>query len=396
MSGLGYNGNQRDISSMNSRWQRNLNQDSRGIISITVTVVFILVISLIVLGFSQVSQRNGKLALDRELSTQALYAAEAGVNDVRNAIAGYIDNPSSNPTFAASAGLPFPEQDKCNGTVQHSYNKNEGRVDGSDDSVRYTCLLVSRPPNLEATNVSDRSLIWPLVAEGGASPNIEVTEIHWSRASGAPTNLDASNCPGVGEHISTTGASSWASRCPFGILRVDLIKNDPAVIQSAQDAAAATMTVYVYPYQGTPPTASTFNYTSGEANIYGPTSMVTQGKVGRATCTKEECTLTLTGLDFPKAYVRIKSLYQPASTVRMERQGTGTFKDAQILIDVTARAQDVVRRIQARAPLTGTTSKEASKFFSDYGIESTGSICKRYHTSPALGEQAVPTGYGCP
>ena len=53
--------------------RRELNE--QGIVSITVTMVFILVISLTVLGFSQVVQRNSRQALDRQLGEIVLEQA---------------------------------------------------------------------------------------------------------------------------------------------------------------------------------------------------------------------------------------------------------------------------------------------------------------------------------
>src|SRR5690606_8755556 len=58
----------------------------RGVASLMVTTVLILVIGLIVIGFSQVSQRNQRETLDRQLSTQAFYAAESAVNSVQSMV----------------------------------------------------------------------------------------------------------------------------------------------------------------------------------------------------------------------------------------------------------------------------------------------------------------------
>jgi Tfp pilus assembly protein PilX len=52
-----------------------------GMVAIMVTMILMIVISLIVVGFAQISRRNQRQALDRQLSTQAFYAAETGVND---------------------------------------------------------------------------------------------------------------------------------------------------------------------------------------------------------------------------------------------------------------------------------------------------------------------------
>lgn len=43
-----------------------------------ITIVMMVVISLIVVGFTQVANRNRRQSLDRQLSTQAFYVAESG------------------------------------------------------------------------------------------------------------------------------------------------------------------------------------------------------------------------------------------------------------------------------------------------------------------------------
>ena len=55
-------------------------------VAILVTMNLMIVISLIVLGFAQISRRNQRQSLDRQLSTQAFYAAETAVNDAADLI----------------------------------------------------------------------------------------------------------------------------------------------------------------------------------------------------------------------------------------------------------------------------------------------------------------------
>jgi len=350
--------------------------DERGIISITVTVIFVMVISLIVLGFSQVSQRNGKLALDRQLSAQANYAAEVGLNDAMKKISEYIDSGYSS---VSGEGKLFPPQDECEG----EYTQNGGRVYGSDDTVRYTCLLVSEPPDLVATPGTDTSVVWPLNAAPGKT--LVTTEVSWRRA--ANTNgLSVSNCEDVGHHVSP---AVWAANCPFALVRVDFIAADK--VANAKEAAKATMTMFLYPRSGG---TSEYAYSS-VVNPYG--TGAPQAITGYASCNESECVTEITGLDtIPSAYIRIKPFYQPFSVVRAESTGS-ELVGGQVQIDVTGKAQDVLRRIQGRVSISGSSSKEASKYFSDYSVESSESVCKRFNVSGRLGNSAtgIPSGSGC-
>ena len=54
------------------------NQD--GLVSIIIVVILMIVISIIVLSFAKVVRNEQRQTLDRQLSTQAYYAAESGVN----------------------------------------------------------------------------------------------------------------------------------------------------------------------------------------------------------------------------------------------------------------------------------------------------------------------------
>jgi hypothetical protein len=50
------------------------------------------------------------------------------------------------------------------------------------------------------------------------------------------------------------------------------------------------------------------------------------------------------------------------------------MEGAQAVIDSTGKAQDVLRRIQVNVPLRATSQNELS----DYAIQSTDAICKRF------------------
>ena len=60
--------------------------DQKGMAAILITLIMMIVISLIVLGFAQITRHDQQQALDKQLSTEAFYAAESGINDAINAI----------------------------------------------------------------------------------------------------------------------------------------------------------------------------------------------------------------------------------------------------------------------------------------------------------------------
>src|SRR5687767_10949862 len=176
-----------------------------GMVSIMTTMVLMIVISLIVLGFAQLSRRNQRETLDRQLSTQAFYAAESGVNDVRELIQNAI----------ATGTVTVPEKDDCTGSGPAGFYASLNPDIDAPKSVKYTCVLVDASPEvLRYSDVGTTSIVVPLISAGG---NFSTLKFDWqSKITGNPTT----GCP------TTTGSifsptSSWT--CGYGVLRVDLV-----------------------------------------------------------------------------------------------------------------------------------------------------------------------------
>jgi Tfp pilus assembly protein PilX len=349
-----------------------------GMVSITVTVVFIVVISLVVLGFSQVSRRNSRETLDRQLSSQAFYAAETGARDVQNKIAGMIDR-----------GEEIVAQTECEDTEK--YTRQEGRVGDKSDSV-YTCLLVDpTPKTLDYSNVgSGTSIVVPLNSTSGA---LNQNEIVWKRSAANKPENKINNCPSI------KGGTQWTNfpkstdwKCPFGVIRIELMPVNSTTLSSADAAGNNSMVLFAYPQQGNiaDPTLVTYNINDLRSN---------QGRVIAAKCNDDECRIKINGLSFSNAYMRVRTMYADTSNFQVRADGfnasvdgpnsdsevtTGnSFKNGQVVIDVTAKSQDVLRRIQVRGSLTGGTSRTDSGSFSDFAIRSNDSICKRFEVAPA-------------
>src|SRR5687768_8797387 len=100
----------------------------QGMAAIFVTMIMMIVISLIVLGFAQVSRREARDSLDRQLSTQAYFAAETGVNDAVEVI-------------KSSGAGSIPEKTSCEYSGPE-YDASKAVID-STNNVSYTCLLVT-------------------------------------------------------------------------------------------------------------------------------------------------------------------------------------------------------------------------------------------------------------
>lgn len=320
-----------------------------GLVSIMVTLILMIVISLIVLGFAQISRRNQRQALDRQLSTQAFYAAETGVNDVR----ALIDN-------AMAAGNPIPPKPDCtggSGAAATFYAGLNPDLDGdAADEAEYTCVMVNpTPQTLLYGDVGTRSTIIPLVSASGA--NLSRVTFTWQTKDDTATPTD--NCPTTEAGIFSP-ASSWT--CGYGVLRVDLVPTSGnfnyATLQNN------TMTTFFVPLR-TGGGSSTAYAAGGGNNLIG------------VACNNTQCSYTISGLSTNQYHMRISSLYKSVSLQVNAFDGSGgglALADAQAIIDATGKAQDVLRRIQVHVPLTASSQNQ----YSDYVLESTDAICKRF------------------
>lgn len=323
-----------------------LKTDQSGMVSIMVSLVLMIVLSLVVLGFAQISRRNQRVTLDRQLSTQAFYAAESGVNDAVNAI--------------KAAGKADPKTN-CSPATSGIYN-GISNVLNAANQVSYSCLLVDpTPPSLQYTTIKSSGTIVPIISASGA--NISKITLVWHSDAQSPLS-GCSASFGVGSFLPAT-PSGW--RCGYGVLRFDLVKANGN--QSANGYQSNTMTTFAVPLSGG----------GGNQITFGPNANATT----TVSCTANNCTLTIVGLNSNTYFMRVSSIYHDASNLIVtpsDAAGTALqTTSAQALIDSTGKAQDVLRRIQVRIPYNGSSSDNQLPM---NGLGSTDSICKRFSIMP--------------
>lgn len=337
-----------------------IRQSQAGMVAIMTTLVLMIVISLIVLGFAQISRRNERESLDRQLSTQAFYAAESGVNDVRRLIQN-----------AAAAGTAIPEKTTCTGTAGGFYASLSPTIDVTQN-VKYSCLLVdASPKELTYSSVGQPSVIVPMTSASGAP--FSTMKLTWKPKGLAPTAV-LPGCPTSTANIfhttNTLVSPHWT--CGYGVLRFDLVPTDGALTMGGLQGA--TMTTFVVPQRlGAPSPASI---------PYAPVAVHTNDVRG-VNCTADSCNIDVTGLSATSYYLRISSIYREVSLNICMADAPGNCMEvsgAQAIIDSTGRSQDVLRRIKVNIPLRSDSTNQLS----DYAIQSTDSLCKRYSIMTGL------------
>lgn len=309
-----------------------LNQ--KGLVSIVVTMIIMTILSLITIGFAQIMAKEQRQALDRQLSSQAFYAAESGINDALANPAGYSDISCSSADVEASLGIRVP----C--ITYKDVTEN----------LRYDAISID--PHTPT--------VFPLPA-GTASFSILFNN---SQPNANPQLNRADD--------SLPAFNAWNAKP--GVLKVQIIpftNND-----TQNDISTNSGMSFVIPRAaGTSP----YDMSSISGASFGTTT--------QADCTAAGCTVSFDGIDTTANSVTVvlSSMYIENSAEINAFGSLGNpldFDRVQALIDSTGRTADVVRRIQIRKPLIPSYPVPAG------ALESTGNgpadgICKQFSTSPA-------------
>ena len=342
-----------------------MRRNQSGMISLIICMMLMIVISLMTLSFATLSRREQRQALDKQLSTQAFYAAETGINDASKAI---LDNPSA-----------VGDISDCDTTSQAKINPSgisSGILDATSNVSR-TCVFVDQTPSQIDDVVGESASTVFLISATG----LTALDIYWE-------NDSAVSSPVFPPTIDTAaGALSqdvgWNSSTPV-VLTVQLI---PFPTTGTNRAAIAGGLIYVLGY----PTSSTTNQTATTTNLNG--RLMGGGCATSNTSTPNnwprQCKITINGLS-GQYYIILKSTYDPVHAT-VEGRDAGNvrlpFVGAQVLIDSTGRANDVTKRIKIYRPLRASANLPSSV------LEIGDDLCKRLQTEPSntTTDSAIPS-----
>ena len=327
--------------------------NEEGIVSIVVTLIIMIVLTLIVTGFAQLARREQREALDRQLSAQASYAAESGINALKAALPYISANVTSrkdcNENTLVEAGKPNP------------FTSTSATL---SDNSSYTCLLFNRQPKelIFQSIGADDAVIAPISLKDSSGNSIPLSNLNisWKAKTGSTTV----NNKGLGKFPK---AQEWGDS--IGILRLDLIPIPDSTGISSAGLDAATKSFLLQPQA------------SGEVErIIGS---INNGDIIGVTCSSGNCSFNIKGLDQKKYYLRMRSIYNP-SNVTLNNQVPGgvaktdVFSGAQIEIDSTGRAADVLKRIKVRiVDPNSSVSTTSGPNFPEYVFSSKDNLCKR-------------------
>ena len=343
---------------------KKLQKDQQGIVSILVSIVLVIILSLVVTSFSVLMRREQRQVLDRQLSTQAFYAAETGVNDAINKLK---DNP----------GLSSNDCDSTSAIVNAKDLGNDSKL---------TCVLIeNKVEDVQFSPIdTNTSKIVKLNVPTARSLNFS-----WQPSEKADNHEYAQNVPkglvtepiDVNDHkLPTSKSGSQYARQvrDSGILRLSIIPIHNGAITRSQ-LKRETQTLFLYPNQ---------NDQTGKKGIheFSTSGIDGQGVFVNGECNNDnqpyDCNIEVTNLPFDEGvenyYIRLKAIYSPLSVSISADNDEGSLiqlKNSQAIIDSTGKANDVLRRIQVRVPL------QAQYYYPDFAVETNDSLCKRYQLS---------------
>jgi len=310
-----------------------------GFATIVVSLILVLVFSLITLGFAQISRREQQNSLNNQLSIQANYSAETAVNNsIKKLQAGTLS-----------------DNNDCN-------NNDNGLNTSYDNNVKITCVLVNKTP-LDYSSIVNTTE--GKVFQIQTFSLVDGLEFTWNSTNPKRTGVVSSFANPVNNQDYNAPSIVQLSATPL-----------PDSNFNRNTLIANSFTVFLYPYASSNP-ATVDTITAGPGFTGGQYA---------TKCTSGKCKIKFNITDAGKKSKRylfhiIAPYGSPGDGISVKitaKSGSSTQQllDTQAVIDSTARAQDVVRRIRVRVPLTNNLVNNKSIKHPDYVLQSDG-LCKR-------------------
>ena len=300
--------------------------DENGLVSIMIASVLMVIMALITLGFTRIVQNEQRQALDAQLSQQAFYAAESGIN-------------------VAASRPGFPGRQAKTDCDVSGYNAGVIR-EGVDDVV-FTCLLIDPTPrSLEFNNDSittNRPKIVPI------NTNEQLSQISFEWRDNSGVGDVSTTCSDVSSLTFAPDAENWGK---IAAVKLELIAIPEGNITRGNILANHFSTIF-YPCNNSVASEMNYNDATGARRI---------GRITPVNCAQTsgeyQCRMTI---NVPEAlrssrefYARFNSVYRNIDVRITGLDIAGNeplFSNAQAVVDSTGRANDVFRRLQARVPL---------------------------------------------
>jgi hypothetical protein len=378
-----------------------------GFVSLFTVIFFILFIAVITLGFLRIMGIEQQQALNNDLTSSAIAAADSGIEDGKRAILAY--QTTTDPALKTALAAAFTSG-QCDSLTGSAVIRTALRLDAGGNVIgnnqlnqNYTCLTVDLTTpdylNYKSANASDYI---PLVPDG---PTFNRIRVSWHLISqtlgpagdGIPANYPPGPLLPPVVNVNGNPTNAWSSQGYPAYLRVQLYAHPKAgpITRAALDARSNTMLLVPTTQANVAgvPATTPINFGTNDPRGYEQAKTNLQqircinnpaGNVGGYACT---ATLELPPGN-PAAtnnyFLRVTPMYGQSHFQLGLLNGNAPvdFNGVQPIVDATGKAQDVFRREQARIRINPVANVP------EFVVESGNTICKNMVVSDGSFYQA--------
>ena len=358
---------------------RRIRNNNEGIVSILVTIIFTIVIGLIIVGFSEASRNQARQTLDNQLSSGSYYAAQSGINELENILKSppaSLSNQQSCCPISSCTSLSF----------------------SSASGSTITCYSYNIQPAVLTANLgmNQGSIIHvnPIKPSGGGS-DYRLT-FSWT-ASGAKTPNGCQKLTLPTYDLYTYTSVNYNATCSPGAIKADM-SVDPSVCRNNPDERGClynnSHSLFMIPQRNKVARTATHQGVAWNTNIIAAQSTVSPYIVYTQRPSPFSTTVNVNVIcSYTTNYcewINLRALYAP-STVSVSATDITTitpvaFKNSQAQIDVTAKTQNVVRRLVANVNISSSSTPTNVP---NFAIQATNSICKRITVDNDTGKKSL-------
>jgi Tfp pilus assembly protein PilX len=328
---------------------KNIRKNQQGMASVISTLIIVILLSLICVGFAKIMNRSLQESLSSNLASAANYVAQSGVNDAISYIKVH-----------GKDSVPEENRNDCSwlkGSPPKKINYNVS----SDNNVRYTCILIN--PKSYDLVYQVQPYVSQIANVSGASKIL----LSWDSATGSSNNLPAKNDKLLDE-------TTWGMNEYPPVLRLTLYPIQTNLFGAKDDSR----TYFLYPaWEGTESDNSINFQTATNGSIQyincNNKSLNFTGSIDR------KCNVVITTLPTTPptvVYARLTPLYSGANIVIKGNDDSNkkTQFYSQTTIDVTAQSGSATKRLQVRI------SEKTD--IPEYALRTTNLLCKRLTVVP--------------
>lgn len=363
-------------------------QRQSGAVSLFAVIFSTLLISIIVISFTQLMIRDQQQATNNDLSQSAYDSALAGVEDAKRVIRACQQGNS-----AACAALADEErQNDCKVVARAGVN---GAVNAAETAIQsssgensfdqaYTCVNIASDTEDYVFDGSDgRSQLIPLKATGAFN---RIT-VEWFMQDDISSNSPITSPPGSSDEL--PARSEWGAATP-PLMRAQVITPGADFTIDDLNGNDASQTAFLRPGEALTSSPgpgirvvlegrrrAEENRLNATATLDPVSCTSNYGYQGYACRSVLEIKSVSTAAS-KNAILRLTPIYNDATVrVKLSRGNTPVlFDGVQPLVDSTGRANDLFRRVAARVSIGDNNFP-----YPDNALDSTNGLCKSFQVS---------------